>query len=114
MFAEVFSFIGQGMAVGMDSTRGLISQSSRAMINSAYPGLNSSINSSGSLSSSSIRPNSATSSNYYTGGTNNSSEVTIAPGAIVINSSGNPEEDADALLDKLEEKIMEQADKSLS
>ena len=114
LFAEVGSFIGQGMAVGMDSTRGLISQSSRAMINSAYPGLNSSINSSGSLSSSSIRPNSATSSNYYTGGTNNSSEVTIAPGAIVINSSGNPEEDADALLDRLEEKIMEQADKSLS
>ena len=114
LFAEVGSFIGQGMAVGMDSTRGLISQSSRAMINSAYPGLNSSINSLGSLSSSSIRPNSATSSNYYTGGTNNSSEVTIAPGAIVINSSGNPEEDADALLDRLEEKIMEQADKSLS
>lgn len=114
LFAEVGSFIGQGMAVGMDSTRGLISQSSRAMINSAYPGLNSSINSSGSLSSSSIRPNSATSSNYYTGGTNNSSEITIAPGAIVINSSGSPEEDADALLDRLEEKIMEQADKSLS
>ena len=114
LFAEVGSFIGQGMAVGMDSTRGLISQSSRAMINSAYPGLNSSISSSGSLSSSSIRPNSATNSNYYTGGTNNSSEVTIAPGAIVINSSGNPEEDADALLDRLEEKIMEQADKSLS
>lgn len=84
------------------------------MINSAYPGLNSSINSSGSLSSSSIRPNSATSSNYYTGGTNNSSEITIAQGAIVINSSGNPEADADALLDRLEEKIMEQADKSLS
>lgn len=114
LFAEVGSFIGQGMAVGMDSTRGLISQSSRAMINSAYPGLNSSISSSGSLSSSSIRPNSATSSNYYTGGTNNSSEITIAPGAIVINSSGNPEEDADALLDRLEGKIMEQADKSLS
>ena len=114
LFAEVGSFIGQGMAVGMDSTRGLISQSSRAMINSAYPGLNSSINSSGSLSSSSIRPNSATSSNYYTSGTNNSSEITIAPGAIVINSSGNPEADADALLDKLEEKIMEQANKSLS
>lgn len=114
LFAEVGSFIGQGMAVGMDSTRGLISQSSRAMINSAYPGLNSSINSSGSLSSSSIRPNSATSSNYYTGGTNNSSEITIAPGAIVINSSGNPEADADTLLDRLEEKIMEQANKSLS
>lgn len=114
LFAEVGSFIGQGMAVGMDSTRGLINQSSRAMINSAYPGLNSSISNSGSLSSSSIRPNSATSNNYYTGGAKNSSEVTIAPGAIVINSSGNPEEDADALLDRLEEKIMEQADKSLS
>lgn len=114
LFAEVGSFIGQGMAVGMDSTRGLISQSSRAMINSAYPELNNSISSSGSLSSSSIRPNSATSSNYYTGGTNNSSEITIAQGAIVINSSGNPEADADALLDRLEEKIMEQADKSLS
>lgn len=114
LFAEVGSFIGQGMAVGMDSTRGLISQSSRAMINSAYPGLNSPMSNSGSLSSSSIRPNSATSSNYYTSGTNNSSEITIAPGAIVINSSGNPEADADALLDRLEEKIMEQANKSLS
>ena len=114
LFAEVGSFIGQGMAVGMDSTRGLISQSSRAMINSAYPELNSSISASGSLSSSSIRPNSATSSNYYAGGTRNSSEITISSGAIVINSSGNPEADADALLDRLEEKIMEQANKSLS
>ena len=61
-----------------------------------------------------ITPASVLSSNSSTNNTNNDQSVTIAPGAIVINSSGNPEEDADALLDRLEEKIMEQADKSLS
>ena len=61
-----------------------------------------------------ITPASVLSSNSSTNNTNNDQFVTIAPGAIVINSSGNPEEDADALLDRLEEKIMEQADKSLS
>ena len=60
-----------------------------------------------------ITPTSVLSSNSSTNTSNNQS-VNIQSGAIVINSSGNPEEDADALLDKLEEKIMEQADKSLS
>lgn len=54
------------------------------------------------------------SSNSSTNNTNNDQSVTIQSGAITINSSGNPEQDADALLDRLEEKIMEQADKSLS
>lgn len=112
LFAEVGSFIGQGMAVGMDSTRGLISRSSRAMINSAYPSSYRSVSGLNSVNSSSLKPNAYSTNNYN--GTTNSSEVTIAPGAIVINSSGNPEQDADALLDRLEEKIMEQADKSLS
>ena len=61
-----------------------------------------------------ITPASVLSSNSSTNNTNNDQSVTIQSGAIVINSSGNPEEDADALLDRLEEKIMEQADKSLS
>ena len=60
-----------------------------------------------------ITPASVLSSNSSTNTSNNQS-VNIQSGAIVINSSGNPEQDADALLDKLEEKIMEQADKSLS
>ena len=60
-----------------------------------------------------ITPASVLSSNSSTNTSNNQS-VNIQSGAIVINSSGNPEEDADALLDRLEEKIMEQADKSLS
>lgn len=60
-----------------------------------------------------ITPASVLSSNSSTN-TNNNQSVNIQSGAIVINSSGNPEEDADALLDRLEEKIMEQADKSLS
>lgn len=60
-----------------------------------------------------ITPTSVLSSNSSTNTSNNQS-VNIQSGAIVINSSGNPEEDADALLDRLEEKIMEQADKSLS
>lgn len=60
-----------------------------------------------------ITHTSVLSSNSSTNTSNNQS-VNIQSGAIVINSSGNPEEDADALLDRLEEKIMEQADKSLS
>lgn len=60
-----------------------------------------------------ITPTSVLSSNSSTNTSNNQS-VNIQSGAIVINSSGNPEEDADALLDRLEEKIMEQANKSLS
>ena len=60
-----------------------------------------------------ITPASVLSSNSSTNTSNNQS-VNIQSGAITINSSGNPEQDADALLDRLEEKIMEQADKSLS
>ena len=61
-----------------------------------------------------ITPASVLSSNSSINNTNNDQSVTIQSGAITINSSGNPEQDADALLEKLEEKIMEQADKSLS
>ena len=61
-----------------------------------------------------ITPASVLSSNSSTNNTNNDQSVTIQSGAITINSSGNPEQDADTLLDRLEEKIMEQADKSLS
>lgn len=64
--------------------------------------------------SNAITPASVLSSNSSTANTNNNQSVTIQSGAITINSSGNPEQDADALLDRLEEKIMEQADKSLS
>lgn len=114
LFAEVGSFIGQGMAVGMDSTRGLISQSSRAMINSAYPGSYRSVNGLNTVGSSSLKPNSYNTNNYNGGGTTSSSEVNIAPGAIVINSSGNPEQDAETLLEMFEQKIIELDDKSLS
>lgn len=114
LFAEVGSFIGQGMAVGMDSTRGLISQSSRAMISSAYPNSYGSFSGTNTIGLSSIRPNSTTNSNYYNSGSNTSNAITISPGAIVINSSGNPEQDAEILLDKFEQMILDQADKSLS
>lgn len=60
-----------------------------------------------------ITPTSVLSSNSSTNTSNNQS-VNIQSGAIVINSSGNPEEDADAILDRLEQKILDQADKSLS
>lgn len=60
-----------------------------------------------------ITPASVLSSNSSTNTSNNQS-VNIQSGAIVINSSGNPEEDADAILDRLEQKILDQADKSLS
>ncbi|RVU73618.1 MULTISPECIES: tape measure protein [Lactobacillus] len=60
-----------------------------------------------------ITPASILSSNSSINTSNNQS-VNIQSGAIVINSSGNLEQDADELLDRLEQKVMEQADKSLS
>lgn len=60
-----------------------------------------------------ITPTSVLSSNSSTNTSSNQS-VNIQSGAIVINSSGNPEKDADAILDRLEQKILDQANKSLS
>lgn len=60
-----------------------------------------------------ITPASVLSSNSSTN-TNNNQSVNIQSGAIQINSTGNPEEDVDAILDRLEQKILDQADKSLS
>lgn len=60
-----------------------------------------------------ITPASILSSNQSTNTSNNQS-VNIQSGAIVINSSGNPEQDAETLLAMLEQKIIELDDKSLS
>ena len=60
-----------------------------------------------------ITPASVLSSNSSTNTSNNQS-VNIQSGAIVINSSGNPEEDAETILEKLEQMILDQADRSLS
>lgn len=46
--------------------------------------------------------------------TDNSQQVLIQQGAIQINSTGDADYDADKLLDRLEQKILDQADKSLS
>lgn len=120
LFAEVGSFIGQGMAVGMNSTLGLINQSSEAMINSAYPSVgtngvrSNSIASSNAVGSSLITPNSANNTtNYYGNGTTSTSQITIAPGAIVINDSSNPEETANSVLTQIENLIFSQKDKAL-
>lgn len=120
LFAEVGSFIGQGMAVGMNSTLGLINQSSEAMINSAYPSVgtngvrSNSIASSNAVGSSLITPNSATNTtNYYGNGTTSTSQITIAPGAIVINDSSSPEETANSVLTQIEDLIFNQKDKAL-
>lgn len=120
LFAEVGSFIGQGMAVGMNSTLELINQSSEAMINSAYPSVgtngvrSNSIASSNAVGSSLITPNSATNTtNYYGNGTTSTSQITIAPGAIVINDSSSPEETANSVLTQIEDLIFNQKDKAL-
>lgn len=60
-----------------------------------------------------ITPASVLSSNSSTNTSNNQS-VNIQSGAIVINSSGNPEQDAETILEKLEQMILDQADRSLS
>ena len=82
------------------------------MINSAYPSSYRSVSGLNSVNSSSLKPNAYSTNNYN--GTTNSSEINIASGAIVINSSGNPEQDAETLLAMLEQKIIELDDKSLS
>lgn len=121
LFAEVGDYIGQGMAIGMNGTMGLINQASQAMIDAAYPGKVNDVGlgnvggygiGSDYIGSNSITPSSLTTNN---GGntTNNSREVHIGQGAITINSTGNAEYDADRMLEALEQKIIEQQDKSL-
>lgn len=65
-----------------------------------------------SVTSSSLVPNSFTTSRGNTS-TDNSQQITIARGAITVNSTGNPAEDADRLLTELENRIIDQQYKAL-
>lgn len=73
--------------------------------------LNSSLGAN-SVSSNSITPNSSLST-INGANTDNSRQLNIGEGAIVIQSTGNEGYDADKLLKELEDKILEARDKSL-
>ena len=111
LFAEIGGFIGQGMAVGMDSTQSLIADSSAAMIATATPddvGINYGFNSTGkNLIGTKFGGNSSSTDDH-------SSAVTIESGAIQINSTGNADYDANAILEAIENRIMSQSEKALS
>lgn len=133
LFAEVGNYIAQGLAVGMQSATGLISKASHNMINAAN--VSSAVGTLGdfnqnkatvrvvddtplvsanTVTSNGITPQSAVSNNIQNITPSNSkTTVTIDKGAITINSTGNTEYDADRLLSLIEDKILEQAGKSL-
>ncbi|MBC6360576.1 tape measure protein [Lactobacillus apis] len=111
LFAEIGGFIGQGMAVGMDSTQSLIADSSAAMIATATPddvGINYGFNGTAkNLVGTKFGGNSSSTDDH-------SSAITIESGAIQINSTGNADYDADAILEAIENRIMSQSEKALS
>lgn len=111
LFAEIGGFIGQGMAVGMDSTQSLIADSSAAMIATATPndvGINYGFNGTAkNLVGTKFGGNSTSTDDH-------SSAITIESGAIQINSTGNADYDADAILEAIENRIMSQSEKALS
>ena len=111
LFAEIGGFIGQGMAVGMDSTQSLIADSSAAMIATATPddiGINYGFNGTAkNLIGTKFGGSSANNDNR-------SSTVTIESGAIQINSTGNTDYDADAILEAIENRLIAQNEKALN
>ncbi|MDF7668525.1 tape measure protein [Lactobacillus sp. ESL0703] len=107
LFAEVGSFIGQGMALGMNKTTGLVSAAGAGLIDAANTGGTVGVNYAGSGS---ITPASLTRSQVFStrnNSSNSSHAVTIAKGAIVINGSSKPQQTADEIMTAIEKRMVE-------
>ena len=115
LFARIGGFIGQGLAVGMNSTQGAIASASDAMIAAATPDAmgvdyDANINRSG-------KPGGLVNTRFGNSSTtsdNRSSTVTIESGAIQINSTGNADYDADKILAAIEDRLIAQNEKALT
>lgn len=86
---------------------------SRANIGIFGQGAISSTVGSDTVTSGSIAPNSVLTNNNSNSQTDNSTQVQIDKGAIVINASGDPDADVDKILDKIDQKIIDRRNKAL-
>ncbi|WP_051053390.1 tape measure protein [Levilactobacillus brevis] len=115
LFAEIGDYMGQGMALGMDGTGPLVAASGASMAHTAVTGAQGAImpgfnpNASTPAHSpfaSSVTPYGGNTSNTTTNQQSTGGNITIAPGAIQINSTGKGYEDAEVLVSKIEDYLV--------
>ena len=94
-----------GAITGLDGSRANIGIFGQGAVSSAVG--------SDTVTSGSIAPNSVLTNNNSSSQTDNSTQVQIDKGAIVINASGNPDADVDKILDKIDQKIIDRRNKAL-
>lgn len=115
LFAEIGDYMGQGMALGMNGTGSLVATAGANMAHAAIGGVggavlpdmsaSSSVPSSSPFSSGGASPYGTT--NNYGGNTNQSKGGTVISfGDIIVQGTGNTEDDAETLVAKIEDYLM--------
>lgn len=94
-----------GAITGLDGSRANIGIFGQGAVSSAVG--------SDTVTSGSIAPNSVLTNNNSSSQTDNSTQVQIDKGAIVINASGDPDADVDKILDRIDQKIIDRRNKAL-
>lgn len=95
-----------GAITGLDGSRANIGIFGQGAVSSSSVG-------SDTVTSGSIAPNSVLTNNNSNSQTDNSTQVQIDKGAIVINASGDPDADVDKILDRIDQKIIDRRNKAL-
>lgn len=95
-----------GAITGLDGSRANIGIFGQGVVSSGSVG-------SDTVTSGSITPNSVLTNNNSSSQTDNSTQVQIDKGAIVINASGDPDADIDKILDRIDQKIIDRRNKAL-
>lgn len=115
LFAEIGDYMGQGMALGMDGTGSLVAASGASMAHTAVVGARGAVmpgfnpNASTPAHSpfvSSVTPYGGSTSSTTTNQQSTGGSITIAPGAIQINSTGNAKYDVETLVSQFEDYLM--------
>lgn len=115
LFAEIGDYMGQGMALGMNGTGSLVATAGANMAHAAIGGVggavlpdmsaSSSVPSSSPFSTGGVSPYGTT--NNYSGNTNQTKGGTVISfGDIIVQGTGNTEDDAEALVTKIEDYLM--------
>ena len=95
-----------GAITGLDGSRANIGIFGQGAVSSSSVG-------SDTVTSGTIAPSSVLTNNNSNSQTDNSTQVQIDKGAIVINSTGDPADDVDKLLEELDKRIIENRNKAL-
>lgn len=95
-----------GAITGLDGSRANIGIFGQGAVSSSSVG-------SDTVTSGTIAPSSVLTNNNSNSQTDNSTQVQIDKGAIVINSTGDPADDVDKLLEELDKRIVENRNKAL-